>query len=164
MDDDADVRRLPACPGWLVRLRPRPGGRVGRRRGRLRVGVAKKINFRFAMSFPTAQCRVAKTLLQARLIGGSNRDSLKVAKCLVIRIASREDGLTIFPTSLSTYLCRGRPAGARPAGRLAFGRDRVGVGRMQNLFRRYRRLPGDSFRVAAPPPAIRREDGVGRGV
>ena len=37
---------------------------------------------------------------QARVNGGSNYDSLKVAKCLVIYLVTRVNGLTRFPLSL----------------------------------------------------------------
>ena len=39
---------------------------------------------------------------QARVNGWSNYDSLKVAKCLVIYLVTRMNGLTRFPLSLST--------------------------------------------------------------
>ena len=39
---------------------------------------------------------------QARVNGGSNYDSLKVAKCLVIQLVTRMNGLTRFPLSLFT--------------------------------------------------------------
>jgi hypothetical protein len=60
-----------------------------------------------------AQCRVGHGRVQrqvpkrsheTRVKVGSNRDSLKVAKCLVISLASRGDGLTTFPSSVTTYL------------------------------------------------------------
>ncbi|CAA0827966.1 Unknown protein [Striga hermonthica] len=43
-----------------------------------------------------------KKFNQARVNGESNYDSLKVAKCLVIQLVTRMNGLTRFPLSLST--------------------------------------------------------------
>ena len=56
-----------------------------------------------AMSFlPSALIVKVKKFNQAWVNGGSNYDSLKVAKCLVIKLAMRMNGLTRFPLSLST--------------------------------------------------------------
>jgi hypothetical protein len=64
-------------------------------------------------NYLVAQCRVGHGRVQrqvpmrsheTRVKGGSNRDSLKVAKCLVFSLASRGDGLTTFPSSVTTYL------------------------------------------------------------
>jgi len=43
-----------------------------------------------------------KKFNQARVNGGSNYDSLKVAKCLVIQLVTRMNGFVRFPLSLST--------------------------------------------------------------
>ena len=46
--------------------------------------------------------------LEARVNGGSNYDSLKVAKCLVIQLVIRMNGLTRYQLSLNVcqrYLC-----------------------------------------------------------
>ena len=42
-----------------------------------------------------------KRFVQARVNGGSNYDSLKVAKCLVIQLVTRMNGFVRFPLSLS---------------------------------------------------------------
>ena len=51
---------------------------------------------------PSALNVKVKKFDQARVNGGSNYDSLKVAKCLVIWLVTRMNGLTRFPLSLST--------------------------------------------------------------
>ena len=48
--------------------------------------------------------------LEARVNGGSNYDSLKIAKCLVIQLVTRMNGLTRYQLSLNVcqrYLCYG---------------------------------------------------------
>ena len=51
---------------------------------------------------PSALNVKVKEFNQARVNGGSNYDSLKVAKCLVILLVTRMNGLMRFPLSLST--------------------------------------------------------------
>ena len=56
-----------------------------------------------AMGFlPSALNVKVKKFNQARVNGGSNYDSLKVAKCLVIQLVTRMNGFVRFPLSLST--------------------------------------------------------------
>ena len=51
---------------------------------------------------PSALNVKVKKFNQARVNGGSNYDSLKVAKCLVIQLVTRMNGSMRFPLSLST--------------------------------------------------------------
>ena len=51
---------------------------------------------------PSALNVKVKKFNQARVNGGSNYDSLKVAKCLVIQLVTRMNGFVRFPLSLST--------------------------------------------------------------
>ena len=70
---------------------------VGGRKGRLRYSRARH---------ESAADRLlnvkVKKFNQARVNGGSNYDSLKVAKCLVIQLVTRMNGFVRFPLSLST--------------------------------------------------------------
>jgi len=47
-------------------------------------------------------CEMKRNLLQARVNGGSNYDSLQVAKCLVIQLVTCMNGSSRFPLSLAT--------------------------------------------------------------
>ena len=51
---------------------------------------------------PSALNVKEKEVNQARVNGGSNYDSLKAAKCLVIQLVTRMNGFVRFPLSLST--------------------------------------------------------------
>ncbi len=50
----------------------------------------------------SAQIVKVKRFNEARVNSGSNYDSLKVAKCLVVQLATRMNGLMRFPLSLIT--------------------------------------------------------------